>query len=127
MLETVGVVVAILIGVGNFFYLIFKDKGKDVWNLSDRLNKLDQSRAEFREAVLKQVNITYDESVTRFGEAMKAQIEHVRLLELELYKNFVRIDTFRDALSSHNTSINERLNRFEKRFDTIETLLREMH
>ena len=123
-LEAAGTIMAMLFGVANFIYLVMKDKGKEIWRISDRLNKLDHSRSDFRDSILTQVDTKYDESVNRFGETMKAQAEHVRLLELELYKNFVRIDTFKDSLAMLAAAMNERLNRLDKRFDVIEELLR---
>lgn len=124
-LEIVGAVFAILMGVCNFSYLILKDKGKDVWNLADRMNKLDQSRLEFRETIVQQVEAKYDEAINRFGESMHSHAEHVRLLEVELYKNFVRNELFRDSIAMLSAGMNERLNRIEHRFDIIEKLLRE--
>lgn len=123
-LEFLGTLAAIVLGLANFSYIVITNKGKDVWKLSDRLTKLDQSRIEFRESIFKHVETKCDESVNQFGEAVRAQAEHTRLLELELYKNFVRIDTFKDSMSALTVNMGERLTRIEKRFDTIEDLIR---
>lgn len=123
-LEFIGTLIAIILGLANFSYIVVTNKGKDVWKLSDRLTKLDQSRIEFRESIFKHVETKCDESVNNFGEAMRAQAEHTRLLELELYKNFVRIDTFKDSVAALTTNMGDRLSRIEKRFDTIEDLIR---
>lgn len=123
-METVGVIMAILFGAVNFAYLVHTNKSKDIWALVDRLNKFDQNRVEFRESIFKYVEDKCDEAVRQFGETIHAHAEHVRMLELELYKNFVRLDTFKENMASVANTMNERLNRIDKRFDTIEELLR---
>jgi hypothetical protein len=120
----IGVIVAIILGLINLGYMIMNNRGKDVWQLSDRLNKLDQTRTSFRETLFQQVETKCDEAVSRFAETLKANAEHVRLLELELYKNFVRIDTFRENMTALTANMSERLNRIDKRLDAIEDLLR---
>jgi hypothetical protein len=122
--DAAATAVAICLGLANLGYLIWKDKGKEVWALADRLSLIEQSRVEFRDKIFKHVDRKCEESVLQFGETMKAQMEHTRLLELDLYKNFVRIDTFKETMNSFSISMTERLGHIEKRFDRLEEILR---
>lgn len=117
--ELFGTLAAVGISVSSFLYGMSRDKTKDVWELATRFNKLDADRHEWRATVVRLIEDKHDEALRHFGETMSAYSEHIRLLELELYKNFVRIDTFKDSMQVHTLALNERLDRIDKRFDEL--------
>lgn len=91
-----------------------------MWKLSDRLNKLDKDREENRRLLYHYVEEKCDESVDRFGETIKSHAEHMRQIELELYKNFVRIPAFELAVKAISDAINIRFDKLEERLDRVD-------
>lgn len=113
-------VAALLVAAASFAVNLFKNKTSGVWDLSDRLNKLERDREKQRQLIYTQIDVKFDEAIERFGETVKAQAEHVRQLELDLYKHFVRQPFFDTTIEQINRTINERFDRLEKRLDKVD-------
>ncbi len=105
---------ALIVSIGALAVTLFKNNSSSVWALSDRLNKLDETRTETRRQIEAKIEDKNDEKTKQFGETIRSYAEHMRLLELEVYKNFVRRDTFDSTVKSVTDMINQRFDRLEQ-------------
>lgn len=112
-------VAALIVAAGSLAMNLFKNKTSGVWDLSDRLNKLERDREQQRQKIYVHIDEKFDEAVNSFGETIQALREHVRLMELEMYKGFVRQPHFDATIKQINDTINDRFDRLEKRLDRV--------
>ncbi len=108
---------ALVVSVGALLVTLFKNNSSGVWALSDRLNKLDEARGETRRQIEAKIEDKNDETTKQFGETIRSYAEHMRLLELEVYKNFVRRDTFDATVKGITDAMNSRFDKLEQRIE----------
>lgn len=113
-------VAALVVAAASFASNFYNNKTSGVWDLSDRLNALDRDRDKQRQIMYKHIEDKFDEAVNLFGETVKSTTEHVRQLELDLYKHFIREPHFIITIETLNKNINDRFDRLEKRLDKVE-------
>lgn len=113
-------IAALVVAATSLLLNLIKGGKTEVWKLSDRLNKLDKEREENRRLLYKYVEDKHDESLRRFGETITSHAEHVRQLELELYKGFVRIPAFEATIKAIVDTINIRFDKLEERLDRVD-------
>lgn len=113
-------VAALIVAAASFAVNLFKNKASGVWDLSDRLNKLERDREKQRQLIYNQIEIKFDEAIDKFGETMRSHAEHVRQLELDLYKNFVRLPAFEATIRVITDTINARFDKLEERLDRVD-------
>lgn len=110
-------VAALVVAAASFAINLFKNKTTGVWDLSDRLNKLERDREKQRQLIYDQIDLKSDEAMDKFGETIRGHAEHVRQLELDLYKEFVRRQEFDNTIEAITRMINDRFDRLERRLD----------
>jgi hypothetical protein len=113
-------VAALIVAASSFAVNLYNNKATGVWDLSDRLNSLDRDLDKRRQLLYKHVDDKHDEAMSAFGETINGYTEHVRQIELELYKNFVRQPFFDHTIETINKTINDRFDRLERRLDKAE-------
>lgn len=114
-------VAALIVAAISLATTLYNNKASGVWDLSDRLTALDRDRDKQRQLLYKHVDEQHDEAVSQFGETVKAIAEHVRQLELEVYKEFVRRPEFDNTVEALTRTINDRFDRLERRLDNAES------
>lgn len=113
-------IAALVVAAASLLLNLVKGSKTEVWKLSDRLNKLDKDREEHRRLLYKYVEDKHDEALRHFGETITSHAEHVRQLELDLYKNFVRIPAFEAIIKALTDTINTRFDKLEDRLDKVD-------
>lgn len=113
-------IAALLVAAASLLLNLIKGGKTEVWKLSDRLNKLDKEREENRRLLYQYVEEKNDESIRLFGETITSHAEHVRQLELDLYKHFVRIPAFEATIKIITDTINIRFDKLEERLDRVD-------
>lgn len=113
-------IAALIVAAASLVLNLVKGSKTEVWKLSDRLTKSDKEREENRRLLYKYVEDKHDEALRHFGETITGHAEHVRQIELELYKSFVRLPAFEATIRSIQDTINIRFDKLEERLDRVD-------